>query len=90
MTALRAQIILAIAVAARIPSPTAMTITLVPKTVVTRLPGAAMQHIPMVPSADVLIGAETATPSFVLVFASPVIVPAIDTAKTADAFEVQP
>jgi hypothetical protein len=75
----------AIPVRARAVLPTAQTITLVPKTVVTRLPGATMQHIPMVPSADVFIGAETAAPGFVLVFASPVIVAAMDTAETANA-----
>jgi hypothetical protein len=89
MTALRAQMILAIAVAARIPSPTALTITLVPKTVVTRLPGATMQHIPMAPSADVFIGAETAA-RCALILAGPVIVATMDTAETANAFEVQP
>jgi len=75
----------AIPVRVRAVPSTAQTITLVPKTVVTRLPGATMQHIPMVPSADVFIGADTAAAGFVLVFASPVIVAAMDTAETANA-----
>jgi uncharacterized membrane protein len=55
MTALRAQMILAFAVAAETPS-TAMTVTLVPKTLATRIPeDATTQRIPMAPLADVII-----------------------------------
>jgi hypothetical protein len=88
MTALRAQMILAIAVAARIRS-TAMTVTFVPKTLATRIPeSATIQRIPMAPSAHVFI--RPATP-FVGFFASRIAsASGIVTARTANAYEVQP
>jgi uncharacterized membrane protein len=89
MTALRAQMILAFAVAAETPS-TAMTVTLVPKTLATRIPeDATTQRIPMAPLADVIIRLAT-TPFVGFGGAGPVNASRGVTAKTVNAFEVQP
>jgi hypothetical protein len=91
MTALRAQMILAFAVAVRIPS-TAMTVTFVPKTLATRIPeDATTQRIPMAPLADVFIFLRPAKASLVGLFSvSPVNASGIVTARTVNAFEAQP
>jgi len=88
MTALRALTILAIVVAVEITS-TAGTVMGAPTTYAIRIPGAPIQQLPMAPTAAVLGGDPTMT-GFVRSFIARPFAPITVTAKTVNAFEVQP